>query len=146
MNAEQVFALAGQLVMPCWLILIVSLFWARARPVAQWLARFGIPVVLGATYVYALGSQMPAEQGGFGSIADVRVLFSNDWLLLAGWVHYLVFDFFVGAWVARDSDKHNIHGLLVIPCLVLCFLAGPAGLLLYLVLRGGRLFVFKPAS
>ena len=44
-----------------------------------------------------------AEGGGFGSIAEVRALFANDSALAAGWLHYLAFDLFVGAWIAREG-------------------------------------------
>jgi hypothetical protein len=61
--------------------------------------------------------------------------FENHWLLLAGWVHYLAFDLFIGAWQVRDSKALGISHLLVLPCLVLTFLFGPVGLLLYFLIR-----------
>jgi hypothetical protein len=36
----------------------------------------------------------------------------------------------------RDARHIGVHHLFVVPCLVLTFMLGPAGLLLYLVLRG----------
>ena len=145
MNAEQVFGLAGQLAMVCWVLLAVSLFVPRLRAGTQWMGVIGLPVIIGITYVAAFSLDYPAPQGGFGSIVDVRLLFSSDWILLAGWVHYLVFDYFVGAWIVRDSQRKGVHGILVLPCLVFCFMAGPLGLLLYLIFRGGRQFMAKPA-
>ena len=41
----------------------------------------------------------------------------------------------VGAWIVRDAGRRGISHLAVIPCLLLTFMVGPAGLLLYLVLR-----------
>jgi hypothetical protein len=35
----------------------------------------------------------------------------------------------------RDAQRLGIHHLLVVPCLVLTFIFGPIGLLLYFVLR-----------
>jgi hypothetical protein len=70
-------------------------------------------------------------------LADVRALFSNDFLLLAGWIHYLAFDLFIGSWEVRDARRLGIHHLTVVPCLVLTFMLGPVGLLLYLALRAG---------
>jgi hypothetical protein len=55
-------------------------------------------------------------------------------LLLAGWLHYLAFDLFVGAWEVRTARAAAIPFLLVVPCLGLTFLFGPAGLLAFLVL------------
>lgn len=73
--------------------------------------------------------------GGFGALADVAGLFESPYLLLAGWVHFLAFDLFVGAWEVRDARRIGIAHLLVMPCLVLTFMLGPVGLLLYLGLR-----------
>jgi Mn2+/Fe2+ NRAMP family transporter len=63
--------------------------------------------------------------------------FTSPVAATAGWIHYLVFDLFVGAWQVRDAQRRGITHLAVIPCLVLTLLAGPVGLLLYLALRTG---------
>ena len=62
-------------------------------------------------------------------------LFSTDIGILVGWVHYLVFDLFVGAWIARDAQRRGFSHWLLVPCLLLTFMAGPFGLLLYVILR-----------
>lgn len=49
--------------------------------------------------------------------------------------HYLAFDVFIGGWAVRDAQQRGISQLLVVPALVLKFLLGPAGLLLYLAIR-----------
>lgn len=56
-------------------------------------------------------------------------------MLLAGWVHYLAFDLFVGTWEVQDAVKNSVSHLLVIPCLLLTFLFGPIGLLSYFAVR-----------
>ena len=95
------------------------------------------PVMLGLVYAYLMISfqgEAPAE-GGFGTLKEVKALFSIDALLLAGWIHYLAFDLFVGAWILRDSQDHQINHFLILPCLFFTLMAGPVGLLLYLALR-----------
>jgi hypothetical protein len=80
--------------------------------------------------------------GGFGSIAAVRQLFTSDAALAAGWLHYLAFDLFVGSWIAREGLASEVSPLLIVPCLLLTFLAGPVGFLLFIILRyviAGRL-------
>src|SRR6267143_2127477 len=72
-----------------------------------------------------------APSGGFGSIEQVRALFSVDAALSAGWLHYLAFDLFVGSWIVEDGLARGINRFLLIPCLALTFLFGPAGLLLF---------------
>ena len=69
--------------------------------------------------------------GGFSSLAGVAALFSNPWMLLAGWVHYLAFDLLVGTWEVLDARERGVPHFLVIPCLFLTFMFGPAGWLLY---------------
>ncbi len=56
-------------------------------------------------------------------------------MLLAGWLHYLAFDLFVGAWEVRDASTHGVPHVLVVPCLLLTFLLGPIGLLAYHAVR-----------
>ena len=130
------FSLAGLLAMAGWLGLLVSLFAHAARPFAWTAAQIVIPALLAIAYVLLiLGGREAFGEGGFGSIAEVRALFANDSALAAGWLHYLAFDLFVGAWIARDGAARGVPALLVLPCLPLTFLFGPAGLLLYLALR-----------
>ena len=90
-------------------------------------------------YVLIIVMEWGNSSGGFSSLADVSALFSNPWLLLAGWTHYLSFDLFVGSWEVRDAIERGIPHLMVVPCLALTFLFGPAGWLLYLGLRGAFL-------
>jgi hypothetical protein len=74
-------------------------------------------------------------KGGFGSIAEVRSLFQSDAALTAGWLHYLAFDLFVGTWIVRDGSQRGVWGLALVPSLILTFLFGPAGFLLYSLTR-----------
>ena len=73
--------------------------------------------------------------GGFGSIAKVRALFASDAGLVAGWLHYLAFDLFVGAWIAREGLADGVPRTPLAVCLPLTFLFGPAGLLPFPPLR-----------
>ena len=79
-----------------------------------------------------------AGKGGFGSIEAVRALFQSDGGVVIGWTHYLAFDLFTGLWIARDADAKQFSRILQLPFLVATFLAGPVGLLLWLILRERR--------
>ena len=59
-------------------------------------------------------------------------------LLTAGWLHYLAFDLFVGAWIAERAAALGLPHLVVLPLLALTFLFGPAGLLAFAVLSAFR--------
>jgi hypothetical protein len=63
------------------------------------------------------------------------LLFTDPAIALAGWLHYLAFDLFVGAWITRTAQAARIPHLLILPCLVLTFLFGPAGFLAFTALR-----------
>ena len=58
-------------------------------------------------------------------MAGVQALFSNHWLLLAGWVHYLAFDLFIGSWQVRDAREHQIPHWAVVPGLDFDFCVRP---------------------
>ncbi len=131
MNLQRWFGIAGNVVMPCWLLLLFVPRWRWT----QRLATFVAPLLLGVLYAWLLGTAPRVPGSGFGSLLQVRALFSVDQALLAGWVHYLAFDLFTGAWEARDANRLGISQWLVAPCLVLTFLFGPVGLALYLLLR-----------
>ena len=56
-------------------------------------------------------------------------------IVVAGGIHYLIFDLFVGAWETRDAQRRGISHWLVVPCLLATLMIGPVGLLLYILVR-----------
>ncbi len=139
MTAEQLFSIVNLVAMAGWLpmILLPRMRWtSTVVPVV-------VPCVLALVYVGLVATSMPGSEGGFSSLAGVSALFDNPLALLAGWVHYLAFDLFIGGWEVRDAQRRGVPHLLVIPCLLLTFMFGPAGLLLYLAIRA---FKTRPAS
>ncbi len=130
------FTLGNLIALTGWIALLIALFAPAARRIALGWAGAILPTLLGAAYVALLvGGRNAFAEGGFGSIAEVRALFAHDAALTAGWLHYLAFDLFVGSWIAREGLARGINRLLVLTCLPLTFLFGPAGLLLFLALR-----------
>jgi hypothetical protein len=125
MTPEQLFAIVNPLAALSWLLLIVL---PRRAAVVAGLV---VPAILAALYVALIAAHWGGADGGFATLPDVAALFGNRWLLLAGWVHYLSFDLLVGTWEVEDARARGIRHLFVVPCLVLTFLFGPAGWLLY---------------
>ena len=72
------------------------------------------------------------------NIAGLRNLFLSDGGLVLGWTHYLAFDLFVGQWIAKDADNKGFARWVQLPILALTLLAGPVGLLIWLVIRERR--------
>jgi hypothetical protein len=135
---------AANLVAACtWIALALSPAAARWAPAVRRIAGRGVPLAFAAAYVVLIVAYWGVPGGGFGSVAQVQTLFSEPGLLVAGWLHYLAFDLFVGAWIARRAAEQRWPHAAVLPLLVLCFLFGPAGLLAFAALRAT---VFRSAA
>jgi hypothetical protein len=131
MTPELVFTIVNAVAALSWVVL-------AALPGHKTVTRItglAVPALLASIYAAMVAARIGGSEGGFGSLAAVAALFADPWLLLAGWIHYLAFDLFVGSWEVRDARTRGIPHALVLPCLALTFLFGPAGWLLYLILR-----------
>jgi hypothetical protein len=131
MTPEGLFSIVNPIASIGWILLIVLPRPRWANIAAAW----AIPGALAIIYVLVIGTHIVGSPGGFSSLPAVATLFANPWLLLGGWIHYLAFDLFVGSWEARDARERGVPHLALIPCLLLTFLFGPAGWLLYLLAR-----------
>lgn len=132
MSLDTLFSLCSTVVLPGWLLLV---FLPRWKWTARLITSVVIPSLLGLVYLYLIVTQFGKTAGGFGSLTEVQQLFQNPAMLLAGWIHYLAFDLFIGSWEVRDAQRLSLNQLLVIPCLAFTFLFGPIGLGLYFILR-----------
>lgn len=134
MTPELVFSLSSATAMVAWLLLVL-------RPRAAWVQRLTgliVPIVLAVVYAAIIAARFWRADGGFGSLADVAMLFADPWMLLAGWIHYLAFDLLTGVWETRDAAARGIPHWLVLPCLLLTFMFGPVGWLAYQGVRLSR--------
>ncbi len=136
MSLDDLFLICNFGVMPFWLLLAVAPGWAWTTRLVHSIL---IPVALGMVYLGAFLTAPPAPVGAsFGTLEGVTLFFSQPQNVLIGWVHYLVFDLFVGAWLVRDARRRGIHHGLVVPCLFFTLMLGPIGLLLYSTIRAIR--------
>jgi hypothetical protein len=132
-SPQQVFSIVNSVALLAWIMLTVL-------PGRPWVTKMitAVPLFFAVLYTAIVISIFGRVPGGFSSLAGVGMLFSNSWLLLAGWVHYLAFDLLVGSWELEDATERGIPHRMVVPCLVLTFLFGPAGWLLYRIMRSIR--------
>lgn len=131
MTVDQLFSILNLVTMAAWLPLV---FVPRARW-ASTVVPVWVPALLAFVYIVLIAISLPGSDGGFSSLEGVSALFADRRALLAGWIHYLAFDLFIGGWEVRDAQSRGVPHLLVVPALVLTFLFGPAGLLFYLIAR-----------
>lgn len=135
MTPEQVFSIVNPITMVGWIALVI---FPGKRWVTSILTAVAIPVLFAIVYTAIVVATFYRTPGGFSTLADVATLFSSPWALLAGWVHYLAFDLLIGTWETRDAQQRGLPHLFLVPCLILTFLFGPAGWLLYMALRATR--------
>jgi hypothetical protein len=137
LDPDLAFRLANGAAALAWLALWCS------PPAARWtrtvwrLTGRVLPFGFALLYLVLLLTHWRGE-GGFGSIAEVRALFDVPGALVAGWVHYLAFDLFVGTWIAERGAQLGIGHAWLLPVLLLTFMFGPLGLLAFMVLRALR--------
>ena len=135
---ETLFGLINAAVLPAWGALLLAPGWRWTQALAVSVTVTLIAAAYVALIAYALISGEGAQDVDFTTMAGVAAIFSAPLGVVAGWAHYLAFDLFVGAWVVRDARARGVPHLLAVPSIVLCFLAGPAGFLLYRITRALR--------
>ena len=141
MTPDDLFSLAGTAAMAGWAVLVLGPrrhAWLNAIPL--WI----IPTGLSALYAALILSRFSGIGGGFGSLADVATLFADRWALLAGWVHYLAFDLFIGAVMAARMDRAGVGRLVQAPILLTVFMLGPLGFLIALAAERGLRALDRP--
>lgn len=138
MTADTIFQLATFLAMMGWLCLALA---PLRRDVAVAVARWAVALLAG-TYAALLFHALGQGSGGgmnvfaqMGTLSGVVALFKSPDAILVGWIHYLAFDLFTGAWIAADAPGARVPHWVVLPCLFLTLMAGPVGLLAYLIAR-----------
>lgn len=136
MTPDTIFQVCNTIAMIGWLLLII------ASPFSAGIDKFLIGVIITLfCLVYSwlvISSFTPADLKSFGSLDGVMGLFQDKTVVTAGWVHYLAFDLLTGIWIKKNSLKYGINHWIVIPCLVLTFMLGPIGLLVYLLVRTAK--------
>jgi hypothetical protein len=135
MELEILFQAGSMAALAGWLSLLTSP-WIPAW--ADRVSETAIPLLLSVAYAALVMAFWSGAAGGFDSLANVMRLFGMPEIALAGWLHYLAFDLFVGAWEVRTARAEGIAFPLVVPCLALTFMLGPAGFLTFAALRAAH--------
>lgn len=120
-------------------------------PQAAWLTSSPfVPALGAATYLAVVVACVPGAAAAavraaaaaatpLPSVPAFAALFATPGATAAAWLHLLTLDFVQAAWVARDAAaapaSANGRRLPVAHSLVLCFMAGPLGLLSHVATR-----------
>jgi Domain of unknown function (DUF4281) len=141
MSWEAWFSIASTAAMASWAALILLPRWPWLRTVL----RYAVPGALAVAYTTLAIEFFRVEGGGFNSLAQVKALLGTDPTLLAGWIHYLAFDLFVGTWIAERADTLGLSRLIQAPILFLTFMFGPIGYLTFIAVEGALRSTATPA-
>lgn len=128
MEAGLLFKIANSVAMLGWLLMFIIPYHKITRKVIH---SGLLPVLLSALYFVIMATTLGSAEGSFASLEGVKKLFTHDYAVLGGWVHYLAFDMFVGSWELQDAEHRNISRIIMIPILFFTFMLGPIGYLAY---------------
>lgn len=134
MTATALFSAFNMLALAGWITLAAGVVLKR-NFLRDTIAGLWLPVLFSAAYAALILFFFADAPGGFGSLADVQLLFTAPWAALAGWVHYLAFDLWMGSRIARESDALGLPRWPLIALLPLTFLFGPMGYLAFEVIK-----------
>jgi hypothetical protein len=132
MELQTIFQLCNTIALIGWIILLLLPFWIQSDKFILGI----IIVLLCIVYAWLIFSFLPlSDLRKFGALPGVMELFSQPELVVAGWVHYLAFDLLAGIFIKRNALKHGISHWIIVPVLLVTFMLGPIGLLLYMMIR-----------
>ena len=125
-------------VLPFWLILI---FFPQSN-ICKYLVTSIFPIfILSGAYVFILYKSY-LNSFDFISNFDLYIgieslsdLFTNKSFLIMFWIHFVSINLFTGGWIVRDSQRLGINKILLILPLMITYLIGPLGLLIYWLIR-----------
>jgi hypothetical protein len=138
------FSFVNGLALIAWLALVLLPRAAFVKTAIMYLGVGLLALVYTVLMALVLGGAVdPAgpplgSAASFASIEGIRALSASDGGVVIGWTHYLAFDLFVGLWIANDADNKGFSRLWQAPVLLATFLAGPLGLLVWLIVRERR--------
>ena len=125
-------------VLPFWLILI---FFPYSNICKYFVTSIFPIIILSGAYIFMIYKSYLNSfnfDGNFNlyfGIENVSELFTNETFLIMFWIHFISINLFTGSWIVKDSQKFMINKVLLIIPLVITYLIGPLGLLIYWLIR-----------
>ena len=130
---ENIYLFANWGVIPFWLLLILM----PNHNITKFFSHSVIsPLLLTAAYLF-VARQIILEDNIFVGfrlylgLDGLDEIYSNESLRLIFWLHFLAISLFVGAWIARDSERHMVPKVISAPCILITYFTGPVGIVIY---------------
>jgi len=124
--------------LPFWLILI---FFPNSKICRIFVTSIFPFLILSGAYIFILYKSYLSSYDYssnfelYLNIDNLKNLLSNDYFLIMFWVHFISINLFTGGWIVKDSQKFTINKFLIIVPLVITYLIGPIGLIVYWLIR-----------
>ena len=125
-------------VLPFWLILI---FFPNSS-ICKYFVTSVFPIIfLSGAYIFMIYKSYLNSynfDGNFNlyfGIENISELFANKTFLMMFWIHFISVNLFTGSWMVKDSQKFMMNKIFLIIPLIITYLIGPLGLLIYWLIR-----------
>ena len=125
-------------VLPFWFILIVFPKSHLSRILVTSIFPF---FILSGVYIfilyksYLIGYDFDGNFTLYLGLSELSRLFEDHLYIMIFWTHFIAINLFIGGWIVKDSQKFSINKVLMAVPLIVTYLIGPLGLLLYWIIR-----------
>lgn len=125
-------------VLPFWFILI---FFPQSHLSRYFVTSIFPILLLSISYIFLFYKSFLNSYNFLGNfnlylgIGDLSNLFADNSFLMMFWVHFISINLFVGGWIVKDSQKFLINKILLSIPLIITYLIGPVGLIVYWIIR-----------
>ena len=125
-------------VLPFWFILIVFPQSHLSRIFVTSIFPF---FILSGVYVfilyksYLIGYDFDGNFSLYLGLSELSRLFEDHLYIMIFWTHFIAINLFIGGWIVKDSQKFSINKVLMAVPLIVTYLIGPLGLILYWIIR-----------
>ena len=137
-TVEMVYLWLNLGVLPFWFVLVVF----PKSKICQVFTVSIFPIfILSLFYAYLLyiayvdGYDFSLNFKLYLGLDKISNLFENRYFLILFWVHFLAMNLFCGGWIVNDSQMFSMNKFLVSIPLIITYLIGPVGIVIYWVIR-----------
>ena len=135
MTPETAFQIANGAAPIAWMAMILA---PKSQLVQRFIFSGAFVGILASAYAMVIVTQFNVDGADFTSLQGVTALLNDPWAMTAGWIHYLAFDLLVGIIITKKGLALKIHRLALLPCQLGCFMLGPIGVLLFVVVAKAK--------
>jgi len=137
-TVEMVYLWLNLGVLPFWFVLVI---FPKSQICKAFTASIFPIFILSLFYTYLLyiayinGYDFLQNFKIYLGLSEISNLFENQFFLILFWVHFLAMNLFCGGWIVNDSQMFGMNKFLVSIPLIITYLIGPIGIVIYWIIR-----------